>query len=183
MRTTTHALGVYEIENFLTEDEVNGLLLSADPNGFIESHPGSIVQDLTSESLAYIPAISDRVLSCFNNSQSHTQITNIRRLMDGEFMYPHIDGGYPDSKQTIVFGIAIYLNDDFTGGELNYPDLNISSKPKRSSILIHDASLLHQVLPVISGSRYSITTFIFGEESTKFLAKDIVKENTHTVSE
>ena len=166
MITITHAVGVYEIENFLTEDEITGLLLSADPNGFVESHPGNIVQDLTTESLAYIPAISDRILSCFNNAQSHTKITNVRRLKDGEFMHPHKDGGYPDSKQTIVFGIAIYLNDDFTGGELNYPDLNISINPKRSSILIHDAKLLHQVLPVKSGSRYSITTFIFGEDST-----------------
>jgi|SanBayMetagenome_1026888.scaffolds.fasta_scaffold50043_2 hypothetical protein len=166
MKTIAHALGVYEIENFLTEDEVNGLLLSADPNGFIESHPGNIVQDLTSESLAYIPAISDRILSCFNNAQSHTKITNIRRLKDGEFMHPHKDGGYPNSKQTIVFGIALYLNDDFTGGELNYPNLNISIKPKKASMLIHDANLLHQVLPVASGSRYSITTFIFGKDST-----------------
>lgn len=167
MKTIEHAVGIYEIENFLTEDEINGLLLSADPNGFIESHPGNIVQDLTSESLYYIPAISDRVLSCFNNAQSHTQINNIRRLRDGEFMHPHIDGGYPDSKKTIVFGIAIYLNEDFEGGELNYPDLNISIKPKKASILIHDAKLLHQVLPVAYGSRYSITTFVFGTESTK----------------
>lgn len=171
MKTITHAVGVYEIEDFLTEDEINGLLLSADPNGFVESHPGNIVQNLTSESLAYIPAISHRVLSCFNNAQSHTKITNIRRLKDGEFMHPHKDGGYPNSKQTIVFGIALYLNDDFTGGEINYPNLNISIKPKKSSILIHDAKLLHQVLPVKFGSRYSITTFIFGEDSTKFLAK------------
>jgi predicted 2-oxoglutarate/Fe(II)-dependent dioxygenase YbiX len=66
-----------------------------------------------------------------------------------------------------VFGIAIYLNEDFEGGELNYPDLNISIKPKKASILIHDAKLLHQVLPVAYGSRYSITTFVFGTESTK----------------
>jgi Rps23 Pro-64 3,4-dihydroxylase Tpa1-like proline 4-hydroxylase len=167
MRTTTHAVGVYEIEDFLTEDEITGLLLSADPNCFVESHPGNIVQDLTPESLAHIPAISNRVLSCFNNAQSHTKITNIRRLKDGEFMHPHKDSGYPDSKQTIVFGIAIYLNDDFTGGELNYPDLNISIKPKRSSVVVHDAKLLHEVLPVTSGSRYSITTFVFGDETTK----------------
>lgn len=166
MNITTHAIGVYEIENFLSDDEIYGLLLSADPNGFVQSHPGNIVQDLIPESLSYIPAISDRILSCFNNPHSHTKITNIRRLKDGEFMHPHKDGGYPDSKQKIVFGIAIYLNDDFTGGELNYPDLNISIKPKRSSMLIHDARLMHQVLAVSSGSRHSITTFIFGEDST-----------------
>lgn len=166
MKPKKHGVGVYEIEDFLTEDEINGLLLSADPNGFIESHPGNIFQNFIPKSLEYIPAISYRILTCFNNAQSHTKITNVRRLKDGEFMYPHKDDGYPDSKETIVFGIVIYLNDDFTGGELNYPDLGILIKPKRSSMLIHDAKLLHEVLPVKSGSRYSITTFIFGEEST-----------------
>jgi Rps23 Pro-64 3,4-dihydroxylase Tpa1-like proline 4-hydroxylase len=177
MKTIEHAVGIYEIENFLTEDEINGLLLSADPNGFIESHPGNIVQDLNPQSLEYISEISEKVLSCFDNADSHTQITKIRRLRDGEFMHPHKDGGYPDSKKTIVFGIAIYLNEDFQGGELNYPDLNISIKPKRSSMLIHDAKLLHQVLPVQSGSRYSITTFVFGTESTKFKQSNFRKYN------
>lgn len=171
MNIITHSQNVYEIQNFLSDDEIEGLLLSADPNGFIESHPGNIVQDLITDSLSFIPKISKRIMSCFDNAHSHTRITNIRRLKDGEYMSAHKDGGYPDSEQTIVFGIALYLNDDFTGGEINYPDLNISIKPKRSSMVIHDAKLLHQVLPVISGSRYSITTFIFGEDSTKFLVK------------
>jgi Rps23 Pro-64 3,4-dihydroxylase Tpa1-like proline 4-hydroxylase len=163
----THCLGVYEIENFLTEDEVEGLLLSVDSNEFTESHPGNIVKDLVAESSKFVPAIVNRLMSCFSDAHSNTRITNIRRLKDGEFMSAHKDGGYPDSEQTIVFGVAIYLNDGFTGGEINYPDLNISIKPKRSSVVIHDAKLLHEVLPVKSGSRYSITTFIFGDETTK----------------
>jgi predicted 2-oxoglutarate/Fe(II)-dependent dioxygenase YbiX len=167
MTVKTHCLGIYEIENFLTEDEVNSLLLSVGSNEFTESHPGNIVKDLVPESSVVVPAIANRLMSCFSNAHSNTRITNIRRLKDGEFMSAHKDGGYPDSEQTIVFGVAIYLNDDFTGGEINYPDLNISVKPKRSSVVIHDAKLLHQVLPVKSGNRYSITTFVFGDETTK----------------
>ncbi len=166
----THCLGVYEIENFLTEDEVKDLLLSVGSNEFTESHPGNIVKDLAPESSMLIPKIVNRLMSCFSGAHSNTRITNIRRLKDGEFMSAHKDGGYPDSEKTIVFGVAIYLNDDFTGGEINYPDLNISIKPKQSSVVIHDAKLLHQVLPVQSGSRYSITTFIFGDEKTKINA-------------
>jgi Rps23 Pro-64 3,4-dihydroxylase Tpa1-like proline 4-hydroxylase len=167
MIVKTHCLGIYEIENFLTEDEVNSLLLSVGSNDFTESHPGNIVKDLVPESSVVVPAIANRLMSCFSNADSNTRITNIRRLKDGEFMSAHKDGGYPDSEKTIVFGVAIYLNDDFTGGEINYPDLNISIKPKRSSVVIHDAKLLHEVLPVKSGSRYSITTFIFGDETTR----------------
>lgn len=161
-----HADGVYEIDGFLTEDEINILLLSAEDDKFIKSHPGNIVQDLVTESMNSIPLISDRLMSYFNNAHSHTKITNIRRLKCGEHMPAHKDEGIPNSKDIIMFGVAIYLNDDFTGGEINYPDLNLSVKPKRSSIVIHDAKLLHKVLPVKSGVRYSITTFIFGDKTT-----------------
>lgn len=141
-------------------------MLSKNDEGFAKSHPGNIVKTFVAESASFIPAISDRLMSLFNNADHHTEITNLRRLKEGEFMYSHRDNGYPDSKKTIVFGVAIYLNDDFTGGEISYPDLNLSVKPKRSSIVIHDATLLHKVLPVKSGIRYSITTFIFGDDST-----------------
>lgn len=161
-----HADGVYEVEEFLTEDEINNLLLSADDEGFVESHPGNITKNFTYDSSLFIPAISDRLINCFNNAHSHADITNLRRLKDGEFMHAHVDGGYPNSKKTIVFGVAMYLNDDFTGGEINYPNLNLSVKPKKASIVIHDATLLHKVLPVKSGSRYSITTFVFGDDTT-----------------
>jgi len=162
-----HSQGIYEIENFLTEDELCALLLSASPDGFIESHSGNVVKDLIPESLACVPNISDRLLSYFENHQSHTQITNIRRLQDNQGMSAHTDGGYPNSKQKIIFGIAIYLNDDFLGGEISYPDLGLSIKPQTCSMVIHNAQLLHEVLPVTFGTRYSLTAFVFGDESTK----------------
>jgi Rps23 Pro-64 3,4-dihydroxylase Tpa1-like proline 4-hydroxylase len=89
-------------------------------------------------------------------------------LTNSEFMWPHTDDGNPDDPRKIVFGIAIYLNDDFRGGELIYPDLGLSVTPKAGSMVIHKAHLKHQVFPVL-GERYSITTFVFGDESTKFI--------------
>lgn len=161
-----HSDGVYEVENFLAEHEINSILMSNNDGNFIKSHPGNIIRPLGKEVLPLISNISNRLMSYFNNAHSHTEIGNIRRLTDGEFMSSHVDGGYPNSDKTIVFGVAIYLNDDFTGGEINYPNLNLSIKPKKASIVIHDASLLHKVLPVGVGNRYSITTFIFGDKTT-----------------
>lgn len=161
------AEGVYEVENFLTDDEIYTLLLSATKDGFIESHPGNVVKDLLEESLIVVSTISDRIMSFFENAHSHTKITKIRRLTKGESMMLHKDSGYPQLKTKIVFGVAIYLNNDFDGGYLNYPELNISIKPKMGSMVIHDAKFLHQVLPVLNGSRYSLTTFINGDDSTK----------------
>lgn len=159
--------GVYEVQNFLTKDELFALLLSTEEDGFIESHRGNIVKDLVTDSTKYLPKINDKIMSHFENAQSQTPITNVRRLLKGEYMDLHSDGGYPESKKTIVYGVIIYLNDDFVGGELSYPTLNFSIKPKSCSMLIHEAHLPHKVLPVKDGIRYSLTTFIFGDKTTK----------------
>jgi hypothetical protein len=37
-------------------------------------------------------------------------------------------------------------------------------------MVIHEAHLKHQVFPVLERERYSITTFVFGDEDTKFAA-------------
>lgn len=170
MKIIDHGNEVYEIEDFLTQSEIDGILLSK-TGEFTEFNRGNIVTDLIPESLFFIPDISQRILSFFQNSHSHTEIKNLRRLEDNQGMDIHKDEGYPKSKKRIVFGIAIYLNDNFTGGELNYPDINLCLKPKKASMVIHNPSMNHEVLPVISGSRYSITTFIFGNEETKFLVQ------------
>ena len=110
----------------------------------------------------------------FTNIDSIIYSPDLRRLTNSEFMWPHIDGGNPDDLRKIVFGVAIYLNDDFEGGELIYPKLGLSVTPKPGSMVIHEASLKHQVFPVVLGQRYSITTFVFGNELTKFVTTPIV---------
>ena len=161
------AQGIYEVENFLTEDELCALLLSASEEGFVEYNIGNNVKDLIGDSVKVASSISDKIISYFENAQSQTPIKNIRRLKKGEYMDIHIDGGYPNVKKKIVFGIAIYLNDNFDGGELNYPDLNISIKPKACNMVIHESHIAHKVLTVNSGVRYSLTAFIFGDDNTK----------------
>ena len=167
MTVINYGNDIYEVENFLTEDEVE-CLLSSTNGSFFESHPGNIIKDLSTESLTVVPGIYSKIMSYFENAHAHTPITNIRRLQDNEFMSSHADGGDPNSKQKIIFGLAMYLNDEFTGGELNYIGLDTTIKPKKYSLVIHDAELQHEVLPVTGGVRYSITAFIFGDDTTRF---------------
>lgn len=173
-----HADGIYEIKDFLTDNELKDILISAGEDGFFESHPGNIIQNLKPESLNHIPAINDRLLSYFDNAVSLTKINNIRRLKANEYMNAHTDdtdGGYPRNSlnqeleqavKKVVFGIVIYLNDDFTGGQISYPNLGLKIQPQKSSLIIHDAKILHEVLPVIDGNRYSLTSFVIGDSQT-----------------
>ncbi len=168
MKVVKHSEGIYEVENFLNDQEMSLLLSYVDVDEFKESHPGNIVQDLPADSLSIVEGISNRMINLFDNHKSYTPIRNIRRIGAGESMPLHKDDGDKYTKNRIIFGTVIYLNENFSGGELNYPDLDISIKPKEGSIMIHDSQISHQVLSVMSGDRYSLTSFIFGDNNTVF---------------
>jgi len=169
MKTVKHAEGVYEIEGFLDEEQRVAFLSKArETLGWNTPHIGNTVKDMGDELCLKIETAYKDIELFFTNIESIVYSRDLRRLTNSEFMWPHTDGGNPDDPRKIIFGVAIYLNDDFTGGELIYPDLGLSVTPKPGSMVIHDASLKHQVFPVVKGQRYSITTFVFGDESTKF---------------
>ena len=168
MNIIKHAEGVYEIENFLTQDQQEMFLSCAEGDGWVNLNFGNTTKNLSDDILEKSKDVDFLIRSFFENFIQIYKISNIRRLTNLEFMWPHSDDGDPDDPRKIIFGIAIYLNDDFVGGELIYPTLGLSVTPKARSMVVHDASLRHQVFPVVSRDRYSITTFVFGDESTKF---------------
>jgi predicted 2-oxoglutarate/Fe(II)-dependent dioxygenase YbiX len=51
---------------------------------------------------------------------------------------------------TFVF----YLNDNYEGGNITFPDYNLSIKPSKGLAIMFPGNLLHKVEPVISGTRY-----------------------------
>jgi hypothetical protein len=169
MKVIRHAEGVYEIEGLLDEEQRMALLSKARENvNWNTTHIGNTVKDMGDELYTKIESVYKNIETFFTNIGSIIHSRDLRRLTNSEFMWPHEDGGNPDDPRKIIFGIAIYLNDTFTGGELIYPTLGLSVTPKAGSMVIHNADLKHQVFPVLEGERYSITTFVFGDEYTKF---------------
>lgn len=168
MKLVKHAEGVYEIKEFLNQKTIMSFLSKAEEDlPWETTHVGNTIKDMGDE--LYFKTIKmHKVIETFFINSSISYSNNLRRLTNGEFMWPHTDKGNPDDPRKIIFGIAIYLNDNFHGGELIYPDLGLSITPKAGSMVIHSAHLKHQVFPVVNGKRYSITTFVFGDESTKF---------------
>lgn len=63
---------------------------------------------------------------------------------------------------TSDLSLLVYLNQNFEGGELEYKDENENIKiytPKTNSGLIINNKILHRVLPVKSGLRFSFVCF------------------------
>lgn len=59
------------------------------------------------------------------------------------------------------FTTMMYLNDNFTGGEIFFPHENLEIKPKPGMLVLFsgDASLPHGVRQITEGTRYVNTTF------------------------
>ena len=91
----------------------------------------------------------------------------LQRYKINEAMQDHRDYWLYDEDYHIRYGIAIYYNDDYEGGEINYPELNIVHKPKARSLLMHGGNILHGTLPVTSNhTRFFSTAFVKGSANS-----------------
>jgi Rps23 Pro-64 3,4-dihydroxylase Tpa1-like proline 4-hydroxylase len=76
------------------------------------------------------------------------------KFAKGLVLHPHVD---TDSAESNHIASIYYINDDFTGGELCFPELNINIKPKPNSLVFFpgNENYLHEVKTISSGNRYS----------------------------
>ena len=74
---------------------------------------------------------------------------------EGSFMDAHVDA--PDEVE--VVSTVIYLNDDYTGGELSFPEIENGYfyTPEKYELVYFPTAYLHGVNLVKSGKRYIIT--------------------------
>jgi len=81
----------------------------------------------------------------------------IKKWQVGASMGSHADGY--DGDKNLSFSLVCYLNDDYKGGEIVFPNHNITVKPKAGSLIMFPSQepFVHRVNPVLSGERYMST--------------------------
>ena len=105
------------------------------------------------------------VIDIIGDSGLQPELLDITRWPPGYELHPHADAEEPNGKQHIYwwrkFGAIIYLNSNFIGGELYYPNLNITVKPQPGMLAVHPGTLkyLHGVKSVAGNTRYTLTSF------------------------
>jgi len=79
----------------------------------------------------------------------------IREWAAGSGMGPHCDNY--DGHTTLAFSMIVYLNDDYEGGEIEFPNQGVSIKPQEGSLIVFPSNepYLHKVNEVLSGKRYT----------------------------
>ncbi len=84
------------------------------------------------------------------------------RWLPGAFADPHSDNseldGTPNAWRDNKFVTIIYLNEEYSGGELVFNDHNISISPKSGSVVAFDPGIknIHSVNKITSGDRYTM---------------------------
>jgi hypothetical protein len=159
---------IYVIHDFLSELEMDPYidLINKNPDGWIstQSNTNKVFEN-------NLLRISDEMFLTLKEKIKKIDIPGscinlhafIQRFRQDQSMGMHSD----EPHNGIVSGIIIYLNNDFTGGEIVYPeniteyspDKTVSYKPKAGDLVYHDARIDHLVNIINSGTRYAITAF------------------------
>jgi predicted 2-oxoglutarate/Fe(II)-dependent dioxygenase YbiX len=94
---------------------------------------------------------------------------SIVKWIPGHVQPPHADKeewqepnvGKPNHSPHYDIGNIIYLNDDYEGGELYFPQHDLQFKPENGTAAFFpgDRNYLHGVTEITSGIRYTLPTF------------------------
>lgn len=79
------------------------------------------------------------------------------KWQDGWSQHSHIDAVGPG--ECIEYSSVIYLNDDYDGGEIEFPNKNFIYKPKKLSAIFFPGKgndYLHQVNKIVGNDRYTL---------------------------
>jgi|694.fasta_scaffold18221_15 hypothetical protein len=179
---------VYEIKNFLSKEELDAV------NFIIQNTPEEAWFDEEAKKRNEIPDfwygkhlrfnvdniftdINNKMKNLFDSYSYYPEKLGLNRYKTGDFMTHHADQWIPDLPYYIGYGFCLYYNDNYDGGELDYPDLNMTIKPKANTLYIHGGHIVHGSFPVLGDRiRYFSTVFIQGtEEFPTILNKELFK--------
>lgn len=161
--------GIYEIENFITDNEINDILYEI--SNIDESQWHVVGKDYTTDfwngktlflsNSTKLENIYKRFNLIFKSKLDITGLSSIQRYRKNESIGYHTDHWIEDAEYAIAYGLVIYYNDNYSGGEIEYPELGITIKPKKGSLIMHKGDILHGTLPVLDDSvRYFSSCFV-----------------------
>ena len=105
------------------------------------------------------PNITEKILNLLAPNFWTFQLKNFVRLQTGE--YSELDNNeryFRDGVRIIGhYKVALYLNDDYEGGDIVFPDLDFRYHPKAGDLLLFKIhpNFIHYTETVTSGTRYA----------------------------
>jgi hypothetical protein len=103
----------------------------------------------------------------------------LRKYHVGGDIGPHIDKNAENPLNTMDWSALFYLNDNYDGGEISFPDLDITIKPTAGSALVFPCTAMHLAKEVTKGEKYYIFMVIHSE----FGHSNALTEEYHEMNE
>lgn len=119
-------------------------------HGDIRGYSSEIVDIINEYARRVYSFVVDSYPGPFKEFDENT--THIARFSSGKGMHEHFDSSRPNDIATLV-----YLNNDYEGGEIYFPEYDIFIKPEPGDLLTFpdNPNFVHGVKPVVSGVRYT----------------------------
>jgi hypothetical protein len=125
--------------------------------------PENIIQEKYNEiwkdsKALHSPAVQD-YLAKYSIRMDYWEVMNFISYGPEQHFQEHADHGFSYSA---TVSLVAYPNDDYEGGELTFPKLNLKIKPKAGDLYIFPSTYLfsHRAEKVSSGKKYSIVTML-----------------------
>lgn len=180
------------LRNFITPEEAAYLRALAEPH----LRPSSIVHPASRRRVPHptrtsydtnfalgretlvVNAINRRIAAATGTDFRAGEPLHILRYSGGQEYRPHLDG-LPAAANQRLWTVLLYLNDDYVGGETEFPQLGLRVHGTLGDALIFrnssdsgtvDRSMLHAGLPVRSGTKWLATRWIRARPFDPFVA-------------
>jgi hypothetical protein len=102
----------------------------------------------------YLKKMSDLVIP-MHDATVVTQSATLGIWYTGSRCPLHTDN--PNTwNNMLTHSSVIYLNNDFEGGTINFPEYNVEYAPKTGDLVIFKADIQHEVTTITSGKRYTL---------------------------
>lgn len=137
-------------DNVFTDFGNNEQEFTVHTHSDIEKYDSEIVSIINSYARKVYDFVLENYPGPFADFDENT--THIARFSSGRGMHEHFDSSRPNDIATLV-----YLNDDYEGGEIYFPEYGISIKPEPGDLLTFpdNPNFVHGVRPITSGVRYT----------------------------
>jgi hypothetical protein len=129
------------------------------PNEFID------LKNIYLETVEKLNACLGHYQSIYNIDMKYREAINYIRYKEGQHFAVHADAGF---SYSCTLSSVMYLNDEYEGGELWFPFLDLTLKPSYGDIVLFPSTYIyaHASKKITSGTKYSAVTMFDWNDRT-----------------
>ena len=154
---------VYIYSNFISDKESDAAIILIQEQAKDRGRTGIDLSKIagykvcrpTEEVHSFLCNIGERAANLHNlDHDLFTKSANLGLWETGSRCLPHKDDAL-EWTTMLSHSSVVYLNNDYEGGKIGFPEYGEYYRPIKGDCIIFSASIVHEVLPITGGIRYT----------------------------